>query len=382
MAEHRKIRVDLRKNRSKPPRDKSWTRDYAGDDKQDYSSGERIRAKGDLSRKRTIITEQPVSSDASKTPDIFMPVVDLSSCLAGRVIRVHGLQNIVMTDDGKEYSCTVRRLLRSLSIDERNVVTTGDRVWFRPAANSEGAIEKVEPRYGLLTRKSWKREHVLVSNVDQIVIVAALAEPYLKPHLVDRYLVAASMGQLKPIICFNKADLVDPADYQTILGMYAQLGVPAILTSANTGQGLDDLRDQLRDRQTVFSGQSGVGKTSLLNVIEPGLELRVRTISEMNQKGRHTTTTAELIRLSTGGWVVDTPGIRQFDLWNVISEELDGHFPEFRPFVASCGYPGCSHLREENCAVRQAVDEGWIDPQRYYSYRGIHEHKDVPEIEE
>jgi ribosome biogenesis GTPase len=383
MAEHRKVRVDLRKNRSKPPRENGWTRDYQVDDERDYSAGERIRAKGDLSRKRTIVTEETAPNADTATPDIFMPAVDLSSCLPGRVMRVHGLQNIVMTDEGKEYSCTVRRLLRSLTIDERSVVTTGDRVWFRPAQDNEGTIEKVEPRYGLLTRKSWKREHVLVANVDQIVIVAALAEPSLKPHLIDRYLVAASMGNLKPIICFNKADLVETAAFQPILGMYAQLGYDALLTSAETNRGIEELREHLHGRQTVFSGQSGVGKTSLLNALEPGLELRVREVSDVNQKGRHTTTTAELIRLNFGGWVVDTPGIRQFDLWNVISAELDGHFPEFRPFVAHCGFPGCSHLREENCAVRQALDEGWIDPQRYYSYRGIHETKDAaPEIEE
>ncbi|MFO0814784.1 MAG: ribosome small subunit-dependent GTPase A [Gemmatales bacterium] len=381
MAEQRKVRVDLRKNRSKPPREKGWTRDYQQKDETDYSAGERIRAKGDLSRKRTIVTDETAPSADTATPEIFMPSVDLTSCLPGRVVRVHGLQNVVMTEDGQEYVCTVRRLLRSLTIDERSVVTTGDRVWFRPVA-SEGTIEKVEPRYGLLTRKSWKREHVLVANVDQIVIVAALAEPFLKPHLIDRYLVAASMGKLKPIICFNKTDLVDPAVFQPILGMYAQLGYDALLTSTHTGRGIEELRHMLLNRQTVFSGQSGVGKTSLLNRIEPGLELRVREVSDMTQKGRHTTTTAELIRLSFGGWVVDTPGIRQFDLWDVISAELDGHFPEFRPFVAHCGFPGCSHLREENCAVRQALDEGWIDPQRYYSYRGIHETKDAPEIEE
>lgn len=382
MPERRKIRVDLRKNRGNPPREKGWTRDYHQADDHDYSAGERIRAKGDLSRKRTIVTDSPVPENPGDPTVTLMPAADLSECLTGRVVRVHGLQNIVMTDDGREYACAVRRLLRSLSIDERNVVTTGDRVWFRPAAADEGLIEKVEPRYGLLTRRSWKREHVLVANVDQLVIVAALAEPYLKPHLIDRYLVSASMGKLKPIVCFNKTDLVDPADFQPILGMYAQLGIPAMLTSASTGQGIEELRSLLAGSQTVFSGQSGVGKTSLLNRIEPGLELRVRDVSEMTQKGRHTTTTAELIKLSFGGWVVDTPGIRQFDLWNVISAELDGHFPEFRPFVAGCGYPGCSHLHEESCAVRQALLEGWIDPQRYYSYCGIHEGKETQEPHE
>jgi ribosome biogenesis GTPase len=368
----RKIRINLRKNRSKPPREKDWTRGYQAGESEDIHSTERVRAKGDLSRKRTIIADDTNPAGPEPAGETVMPAIDLSECLQGRVVRVHGQHNIVMTGDGVEYACAVRRLLRSLAIEERNVVTTGDRVWFRPAAEFEGLIEKVEPRYGLLTRRSWKREHVLVANVDQVVIVAALAEPFLKPHLVDRYLVSASMGSLRPIVCFNKADLVDPADFQQILGLYAQLGIRVILASIHSGQGIEALREQLHGRQSVFAGQSGVGKTSLLNAIEPGLRLRVREVSEMNQKGRHTTTTAELIKLSFGGWVVDTPGIRQFDLWNVIPAELDGHFPEFRPFVARCVFPGCSHLHEDNCAVRGAVHEGWIDPQRYYSYRGLY----------
>lgn len=372
MADPKKIRVDLRKNRSKPPREKGWTRDFREDSEQNYHSTERIRAKGDLSRKRTIITDQKTDGD-SQPDDTIMPSIDVSQCQLGRVVRVHGLQNVVMTEDGTEYRCTVRRVLKNLSIDERNVVTTGDKVWIQTAANQEGVIEKIEPRYGILTRKSWKREHVLVANVDQLVIVAALAEPYLKPHLIDRYLVAASMGQLQPVICLNKADLVNQGDFQSILGLYRQIGIPTILTSATTQTGIEELKDLLKDRQTVFSGQSGVGKTSLLNAIQPGLELLVREVSETNQKGKHTTTTAELIKLHFGGWVVDTPGIRQFDLWNVVPPELDGHFPEFRPFVAACGFPGCSHLQEENCAVKQAVEEGWIDPQRYYSYCGIYQ---------
>jgi ribosome biogenesis GTPase / thiamine phosphate phosphatase len=378
MARRRKIRIDLRKNRSKPPRQHGWTRDFQAGGGEDMSSTERVRAKGDLSRKRTIMAEDTNPAGPEPTEGV-MPAVDLSECLQGRVVRVHGHHNIVMTDDGKEYACGVRRLLRTMAIEERSVVTTGDRVWFRPAPDNEGVIEKVEPRYGLLTRQSWKRGHVLVANVDQIVIVAALAEPFLKPHLVDRYLVAASMGSLRSIICFNKADLVDPADFQQILGLYAQLGIAVVLTSIHSGQGLDALRNELRDRQTVIAGQSGVGKTSLLNAIEPGLRLKVREVSEMNQKGRHTTSTADLIKLTFGGWVVDTPGIRQFDLWNVIPEELDGHFREFHPFVARCGFPGCSHLHEDNCAVRAALREGWVDPQRYYSYRGIYLGKEIPE---
>src|SRR5262249_4096244 len=161
----------------------------------------------------------------------------------------------------------------------------------------EGMIERVEPRHGMLTRWSRGREHVLVANVDQVVLVVSLVEPELKPHLIDRYLVSAAQGGIAPIICLNKADLVDPVPYQPIGGPYSQLGIPTLLTSAAAGQGIDGLRQRLIGRQTVFTGQSGVGKSSLLNTIQPGLGLRVREVSETTQKGRHTTTTAELIRL-------------------------------------------------------------------------------------
>src|SRR5262249_25610216 len=157
--------------------------------------------------------------------------------------------------------------------------------------------------------------HVLVANVDQVVFVVSLVEPELKPHLIDRFLASAIKGEIKPILCLNKADRVEPARYQSLVGYYNQLGVPALLTSAVSGLRGEVRRDWLRDRQTVFSGQSGVGKSSLLNALEPELSLHVREVSETTQKGRHTTTTAELIRLSFGGWVVDTPGIRQFQLY-------------------------------------------------------------------
>jgi ribosome biogenesis GTPase len=143
------------------------------------------------------------------------------------------------------------------------------------------------------------------------------------------------------------------------------------MTSAVTGFGIEPLRERLRDRETVFSGQSGVGKSSLLNAIQPGLELVVRAVSETTQKGKHTTTTAELIRLEQGGWVVDTPGIRQFQLWDIIPEEVEGFFREFRPFVPLCAFPDCTHTHEERCAIKRAVARGFISEQRYTSYLGL-----------
>jgi ribosome biogenesis GTPase len=278
---------------------------------------------------------------------------------------------VVETDDGRTFRCAVRRLLRTLATEERNIVAPGDHVRIQLAPGGEGVIERVEPRHGLLTRASKRREHVLAANVDQVVIVASLVEPDLKPHLIDRYLASAEQGGLAAVVCLNKADLVDPVPFQPLIGMYSQLGVAALLTSAETGMGIARLRGLLRGRQTVFAGQSGVGKSSLLNALQPGLGLRVREVSEVNQKGRHTTTTAELLRLDFGGWVFDTPGIRQFRLWDIIPEEVEGFFPEFRPFVHLCAYPDCTHTHEDRCAVKRAVRRRQISLSRYTSYLGL-----------
>lgn len=371
MSKKKKVRVELRKNRSKPPRERSWTRGFQehGFENEATTGQERVRAKGDLSRKRTIIQE--ATSDSADA--VEMPAVDLATCLTGRVLRVHGLLSIVETEDGRQFQCAVRRVLRSLLTDERNIVTTGDHVWFLPGQGDEGVIERVEPRHGMLTRNSRGREHVLVANVDQVVIVMSLVEPDLKPHLIDRYLVSAEQGAIAPIICLNKADLIELEAIQALIGAYCQLGVPSLLTSAETGMGIERLREFLRGRQTVFTGQSGVGKSSLLNAIQPGLGLRVREVSETNQKGKHTTTTAQLLRLDLGGWVVDTPGIRQFGLWDILPEELEGFFPEFRPFVPHCGYPDCTHTHEDRCAVKYAVAARLISRRRYESFLGMFE---------
>ncbi len=388
MAKKKKIRVDLRKNRSKPPRDKGWTRGYQehGFTEEATRPDERVRAKGDLSRRRTIVTDAVEGTDSAGGSE--MPAVDTSVCLPGRVLRVHNLYSIVEADDGRQFRCAMRRVLRNLATDERNIVTCGDRVWFLPnqvgqtAASAsapsetaealpEGVIEGVEPRHGMLTRASRGRKHVLVANVDQVVFVMSLVEPDLKPHLIDRYLASAEQGAITPILCLNKADLIKVAECQRLVGMYSQLGIVAFLTSATSGMGIDRLRECLRGRQTVFSGQSGVGKSSLLNTIQPGLGLRVREVSEVNQKGKHTTTTSEMIRLESGGWVVDTPGVRQFELWDILPEEVEGFFPEFRPFVPLCAYPDCTHTHEDRCAVKRALYRRQIPGSRYTSYLGL-----------
>ena len=312
MSKKKKVRVAFRKNRQKRTRTNDLTREYRQDGlaKADPKSAERVRAKGDLSRHRTIMTDvddsnEPLrdgdgSGENNGAPNLS---VDLSRCRPGRVIRIHGLISIVESDDGQTHSCHVRRVLKTMAIDGRNVVTVGDRVWFLPGANpgDEAVIEKVEGRHGTITRGYRRHKHVLVANVDQILIVSALEEPGLKLPLIDRYLISAEMGGVRPVIVLNKADLVDPANYQWVVGLYSQLGYETIIASAADGRGLPRLRELVAQGTTAFSGQSGVGKSSLLNMLQPGLNLRVREVSDWTFKGKHTTTTAELIRLGSGG---------------------------------------------------------------------------------
>ena len=369
VAKKKKVRVAFNKNRQKRTRANDMTRGYGAPDSaaaEASTSGERVRAKGDLSRHRTVMQEVPEEgADPNDAPRL---AVDLSTCQAGRVVRVHGLATVVAAeDDGREVRCNVRRILKTMAIDGRNVVAVGDRVWFRPVGD-EGMIEVVEARTGTITRGYRRREHVVVSNVDQLLIVSALAEPGLKLPLVDRYLISAEKGGVRPIIVLNKADLVDIAPYQWVIGLYTQLGYETIATSASDGRGIARLRELLSKGATAFSGQSGVGKSSLLNAIQPGLNLRVREVSGWTAKGKHTTTAAELIRLNSGGYVVDTPGLRQFELWDVEPGEIEAHFIEFRPYIPKCKFPDCSHIHEHECAVRDAVYWGQIHPGRYESY--------------
>jgi ribosome biogenesis GTPase len=181
------------------------------------------------------------------------------------------------------------------------------------------------------------------------------------------------------VVVLNKSDLIDLAAQQWVIGLYALLGYETLVTSATDGRGLDRLRELLSTGVTAVTGQSGVGKSSLLNAIQPGLHLKVREVSEWTAKGKHTTTTAELIDLEVGGLVVDTPGLRQFELWGTVPGELEGHFVEFRPFIPHCHFPDCSHTHETGCAVKEAVHCGQIHAARYESYRKLYQQRPLDE---
>ncbi len=368
----KKLRVDFRKNRTTRSRRRER---FRGLDPEQFDSAddllgeERLSGKGEVARRRTVIGEQLDDDNAA------LPVqldVDESRCLAGRVLRVGGLVSEVQADDGTVYHCAVRRLLKTLSTHERHVLAAGDRVLFEPLPTSgdvpEGVIVRIEPRRGVLSRATRGREHVIVANVDQLLIVLSAAEPPLKPNLIDRLLVAAEKARIEPVILINKIDLVRPERLQPLVGLYAQMGYCVLLASAASGFGLERLRRRMQHKQTALAGQSGVGKSSLLNALDPRLNIRVQPVSRETHKGRHTTTAARLYRLAFGGWVVDTPGVRQFELWDVVPEEVAGYFRDIRPFVNLCRYPDCTHMNEDSCAVKDAVADYLIDTRRYESY--------------
>lgn len=374
----RKLRLPFRQNRLQPRRTADWTRRYhqQPDELADARRCEAVRAKGELSRKRTVIVGQ---DDA--------PLVDEALWRPGTVTSVLGPLCRVDDRQGRNWDCLTRRLLRTLLIQQRAPIAVGDRVWFsdhsaRHDGQRVGVIERVAPRQTRLSRRDARgREHTLVANADQLLIVASIARPRLKPHLLDRYIVAATKGALRPLLCFNKVDLLagapdltdeqlDPgsASVEELIAEYGRLGYRCLRTSALTGRGLTELRAELPGHLTVLSGQSGVGKSSLLNALQPGLNLPVAEVSAESEKGRHVTSHARLLRLDFGGYVVDTPGIRQFDLWAVAPGELERCFVEFVPFVQQCRFSDCTHRQEEGCAVVAAVAAGSISPRRHRSY--------------
>jgi ribosome biogenesis GTPase / thiamine phosphate phosphatase len=264
------------------------------------------------------------------------------------------------------------------SIKTVDPVAVGDIVRFVDTQDGSGLIVEVLPRRNRLSRinPGTKRlEQVVVANLDQVVPIFAAVQPEPKWNLLDRYLASAESLGLASMICITKMDLLD-GDMHLLdeVETYRKIGYPVILTSVASGLGLDDLRAALRGRLSVFIGKSGVGKTSLLNALQPGLGLRVNEVSQATEKGKHTTSNLAMFPLDIGGSVVDTPGMREFGLWNVNEDDLALLFPEMRALVGTCRFGmGCAHTHEPGCSIRKAVEDGQVNTRRYQSYLRLRE---------
>ena len=296
--------------------------------------------------------------------------MSLPETLAGLVVRAQSGFLTVETDRG-QFICRLRGRLKQ-GMTEGDIVAVGDRVTITPDVDGTGTIEAVQARTAAFSRirSGIKRDYrqIILANPDQIVAVFACAKP--EPHLrmLDRFLVIAEKQGVAALIVANKVDLVAPSQAKALFGMYEELGYPVLYTSAHTGEGLSLLRDHLQDKISALAGPSGVGKSSLLNAIQPDLGLHVRAVSDATSKGTHTTHVRELFRLDVGGYVADTPGIRSLALWDTEPEELDAYFVEMRTRVADCQFSDCTHTHEPGCAIQAAVEVGEINPERYHSY--------------
>ena len=296
--------------------------------------------------------------------------------LTGTVLSI-GPGSCRVRSGHEEYQCVLRGILTAKDSRRQTVLAVGDKVFFTLIGQQEGAIEQVDTRRTVLARQGTgprsNLQHIIAANVDQAVIVVSAREPQFRPRLIDRYLVAAEYGELAPAICINKIDLDPEGSYQPSLEMYRSLGYPTVATSATAGLGLDELRELLKDKTSVLAGQSGVGKSSLLSKVDPGLDLKSIQISKKTGKGQHATKNASLLALSFGGYVIDTPGIRQFSLWDVPAVDLAGSYPEIARFGQDCRFQPCSHIKEIDCAVKAALEEGKIFPTRYESYVALYQ---------
>lgn len=294
--------------------------------------------------------------------------------IRGRIVAILS-QGVEVNVDGKIYQCQLRGLLKRDTSQDKNLIVVGDFVYFETTQGTEGVIHHVEARKSFLSRAdnlSRRKQQLIAANIDQVLITVSVGLPALKPFLVDRYIIAARKGNMEPVVVINKIDLLDqyPAEKeleQVFVDGLKKANIKVFEVSGESGLGLDALRDEMKDKASVFAGQSGVGKTSLINKIL-NLDLRVGPATEKTQKGAHTTTLARLISIPTGGLCIDTPGIRSFGIWNMTREEIRSYFPDIDQFKDKCRFPDCTHTQESGCAVIKAVEEDVLSPLRYESY--------------
>lgn len=298
--------------------------------------------------------------------------------MKGIVVKSTGSWYTVMTDNNKICNCRLKGQFRIHGIRTTNPVAVGDKVEFEPEGKEgNGIINKIEPRTNYIIRRSInlsKSAHIIASNIDRLYIVASIMLPRTSTGFIDRLLVTAEAYHVPAALIFNKIDIYNNEAKERcseLMELYSSLGYPSYEVSAMAGTGIETLRRVLCDKVNLFTGHSGVGKSALVNALDPLLAIKTGEISSYHNKGMHTTTFAEMHPLSFGGYMIDTPGIKEFGLVHFESREISERFPEFRALLPKCRYKNCTHVHEPGCAVKQALDEGSINPGRYHNYLGL-----------
>jgi ribosome biogenesis GTPase len=295
------------------------------------------------------------------------------------VYKSTGSWYTVADETGRVYNARMKGVMKLDDITSTNPVAVGDHVWIEMENGNAGpvVITEILPRGNYINRQSPRHKHqhhIVAANLDQSVLVATLKEPRTSQGFIDRFLVASEMYHVPSLIVFNKSDLYREKEmqkYEALKEMYAKAGYPVLLVSAAANSGMEELRGKLQGKTSLVSGHSGVGKTSLLNLLLPGRDLRTKDISGWSGKGQHTTTFAEMFDLPGGGRIIDTPGMREFGLVDIEKQELSHYFPEMRDRLQDCQFNNCQHVNEPGCAIKKAVEKGEIHLSRFESYLNI-----------
>ncbi|PTM07290.1 MAG: ribosome small subunit-dependent GTPase A [Bacteroidetes bacterium] len=305
--------------------------------------------------------------------------------MTGLVYKSTGSWYTVKTLNGKTYECRIKGKFRLKGIKSTNPIAVGDIVDFELDTKSDevtGVIHRIHERKNYVIRKSVnlsKQTHIIASNVDQIFLLVTIDNPPTFTSFIDRFLVSAEAYSIKTILLFNKIDTYDDEtilEVKYLASIYRKIGYECIGISAKTGKNIDKVKQIMHGKVSIFAGHSGVGKSTLINAIEPGLDLKTKEISEQHQQGQHTTTFAEMFDLSFGAKIIDTPGIKGFGVVDMEKEEVGGYFPEFFKLKQDCKFNNCLHIHEPQCAVKEALDKDEIAISRYRSYLQILEGED------
>lgn len=354
--------------------------DFHSKDRKSFRKERKLASEKDRSKYK--------KTDQDKIKNKAPSEVGFSHLSRGRILAIHP-EGIVVDSDGHLHLCQLKGSLKKEKGRLKNLVAVGDFVRFDRKEDGAASIVHIEERRSILSRADnllRRKEQLIAVNIDQVLITASVVVPALKTPLLDRYIIASKKGNMQPILVVNKIDLLKnpPPEidkslhekevllFEEFKKAYAKLAIPIILVSTKTGEGIEDLKAVMKGKTSVFSGQSGVGKTSLINAVT-GSDLRIGTIVGKTHKGSHTTTTTHLLPIEGGGFCIDTPGIKSFGVWDLELCELLKYFPDFIPYDQGCKFPNCKHDKEPECGVKQAVEDGFISPLRFDSYSALME---------